>query len=159
MNLPMNYEERTRIVDKVCGMNGQSQLFEFSEILDWKNKNMLEEGDLFIIEKDGDYWFSIVYLNKKWFAITGDPKLVEISEEELSQYKFFNKNAVGDNPYQEFLKREGQEKFNSLSYEEKCYVYSDQYFTRHVNDILDGLKNTLSDVVDIFLKDEKEKVN
>lgn len=145
MKLPMNYEDRVKLVDKITNV----EEFNFDEILKFKQKNMLEEGDLFIIWKDGNKWFSIVYLQSKFFAITGDPKLVEISEKELSAYKY-TIHTWSDNPYQEYIKRESLDSFNNLSDEDKCYVYADQYYIRHINETLDGLKKALSDVVDIL---------
>lgn len=145
MKLPMNYEDRVKLVDKITNV----EEFNFDEILKFKQKNMLEDGDLFIIWKDGNKWFSIVYLQSKFFAITGDPKLVEISEKELSAYKY-TIHTWSDNPYQEYIKRESLDSFNNLSDEDKCYVYVDQYYIRHINETLDGLKKALSDVVDIL---------
>lgn len=145
MKLPMNYEDRVKLVDKITNV----EEFNFDEILKFKQKNMLEDGDLFIIWKDGNKWFSIVYLQSKFFAITGDPKLVEISEKELSAYKY-TIHTWSDNPYQEYIKRESLDSFNNLSDEDKCYVYADQYYIRHINETLDGLKKVLSDVVDIL---------
>lgn len=145
MKLPMNYEDRVKLVDKITNV----EEFNFDEILKFKQKNMLEDGDLFIIWKDGNKWFSIVYLQSKFFAITGDPKLVEISEKELSAYKY-TIHTWSDNPYQEYIKRESLDSFNNLSNEDKCYVYADQYYIRHINETLDGLKKALSDVVDIL---------
>lgn len=145
MKLPMNYEDRVKLVDKITNV----EEFNFDEILKFKQKNMLEDGDLFIIWKDGNKWFSIVYLQSKFFAITGDPKLVEISEKELSAYKY-TIHTWSDNPYQEYIKRESLDSFNNLSDEDKCYVYADQYYIRHINETLDGLKKALSDVVDIL---------
>lgn len=145
MKLPTNYEDRVKLVDKITNV----EEFNFDEILKFKQKNMLEDGDLFIIWKDGNKWFSIVYLQSKFFAITGDPKLVEISEKELSAYKY-TIHTWSDNPYQEYIKRESLDSFNNLSDEDKCYVYADQYYIRHINETLDGLKKALSDVVDIL---------
>lgn len=145
MKLPMNYEDRVKLVDKITNV----EEFNFDEILKFKQKNMLEDGDLFIIWKDGNKWFSIVYLQSKFFAITGDPKLVEISEKELSAYKY-TIHTWSDNPYQEYIKRESLDSFNNLSDEDKCYVYADQYYIRHINETLDGLKKALSDVIDIL---------
>lgn len=145
MKLPMNYEDRVKLVDKITNV----EEFNFDEILKFKQKNMLEDGDLFIIWKDGNKWFSIVYLQSKFFAITRDPKLVEISEKELSAYKY-TIHTWSDNPYQEYIKRESLDSFNNLSDEDKCYVYADQYYIRHINETLDGLKKALSDVVDIL---------
>ena len=145
MKLPMNYEDRVKLVDKITNV----EEFNFDEILKFKQKNMLEDGDLFIIWKDGNRWFSIVYLQSKFFAITGDPKLVEISEKELSAYKY-TIHTWSDNPYQEYIKRESLDSFNNLSDEDKCYVYADQYYIRHINETLDELKKALSDVVDIL---------
>lgn len=145
MKLPMNYEDRVKLVDKITNV----EEFNFDEILKFKQKNMLEDGDLFIIWKDGNKWFSIVYLQSKFFAITGDPKLVEISEKELSAYKY-TIHTWSDNPYQEYIKRESLDSFNNLSDEDKCYVYADQYYIRHINETLDRLKKALSDVVDIL---------
>lgn len=145
MKLPMNYEDRVKLVDKITNV----EEFNFNEILKFKQKNMLEDGDLFIIWKDGNKWFSIVYLQSKFFAITGDPKLVEISEKELSAYKY-TIHTWSDNPYQEYIKRESLDSFNNLSDEDKCYVYADQYYIRHINETLDGLKKALSDVIDIL---------
>ena len=145
MKLPMNYEDRVKLVDKITNV----EEFNFDEILKFKQKNMLEDGDLFIIWKDGNKWFSIVYLQSKFFAITGDPKLVEISEKELSAYKY-TIHTWSDNPYQEYIKKESLDSFNNLSDEDKCYVYADQYYIRHINETLDGLKKALSDVVDIL---------
>ena len=145
MKLPMNYEDRVKLVDKITNV----EEFNFDEILKFKQKNMLEDGDLFIIWKDGNKWFSIVYLQSKFFAITGDPKLVEISEKELSAYKY-TIHTWSDNPYQEYIKRESLDNFNNLSDEDKCYVYADQYYIRHINETLDGLKKALSDVIDIL---------
>ena len=145
MKLPMNYEDRVKLVDKITNV----EEFNFDEILKFKQKNMLEDGDLFIIWKDGNKWFSIVYLQSKFFAVTGDPKLVEISEKELSAYKY-TIHTWSDNPYQEYIKRESLDSFNNLSDEDKCYVYADQYYIRHINETLDGLKKALSDVVDIL---------
>lgn len=145
MKLPMNYEDRVKLVDKITNV----EEFNFDEILKFKQKNMLEDGDLFIIWKDGNKWFSIVYLQSKFFAITGDPKLVEISEKELSAYKY-TIHTWSDNPYQEYIKRESLDSFNNLSDEDKCYVYADQYYIRHINETLDGLKKALNDVIDIL---------
>ena len=145
MKLPMNYEDRVKLVDKITNV----EEFNVDEILKFKQKNMLEDGDLFIIWKDGNKWFSIVYLQSKFFAITGDPKLVEISEKELSAYKY-TIHTWSDNPYQEYIKRESLDSFNNLSDEDKCYVYADQYYIRHINETLDRLKKALSDVVDIL---------
>lgn len=145
MKLPMNYEDRVKLVDKITNV----EEFNFDEILKFKQKNMLEDGDLFIIWKDGNKWFSIVYLQSKFFAITRDPKLVEISEKELSAYKY-TIHTWSDNPYQEYIKRESLDSFNNLSDEDKCYVYADQYYIRHINETLDGLKKALSDVVNIL---------
>ena len=145
MKLPMNYENRVKLVDRITSV----EEFNFDEILKFKEKDMLEEGDLFIIWKDGNKWFSIVYLHHKFFAITGDPKLVEISEKELSKHKY-TIHTWSDNPYQEYIKREGLDSFNNLSDEDKCYVYVDQYYIRHINETLDGLKKALSDVIDIL---------
>ena len=145
MKLPMNYEDRVKLVDQITNV----EEFNFDEILKFKQKNMLEDGDLFIIWKDGNKWFSIVYLQSKFFAITGDPKLVEISEKELSAYKY-TIHTWSDNPYQEYIKRESLDSFNNLSDEDKCYVYADQYYIRHINETLDRLKKALSDVVDIL---------
>lgn len=145
MKLPMNYEDRVKLVDKITNV----EEFNFDEILKFKQKNMLEDGDLFIIWKDGKKWFSIVYLQSKFFAITGDPKLVEISEKELSAYKY-TIHTWSDNPYQEYIKRESLDSFNNLSDEDKCYVYADQYYIRHINETLDGLKKALSNVIDIL---------
>lgn len=145
MKLPMNYEDRVKLVDKITNV----EEFNFDEILKFKQKNMLEDGDLFIIWKDGNKWFSIVYLQSKFFAITGDPKLVEISEKELSAYKY-TIHTWSDNPYREYIKRESLDSFNNLSDEDKCYVYADQYYIRHINETLDRLKKALSDVVDIL---------
>lgn len=145
MKLPMNYEDRVKLVDKITNV----EEFNFDEILKFKQKNMLEDGDLFIIWKDGNKWFSIVYLQSKFFAITRDPKLVEISEKELSAYKY-TIHTWSDNPYQEYIKRESLDSFNNLSDEDKCYVYADQYYIRHINETLDGLKKALSDVIDIL---------
>ena len=145
MKLPMNYEDRVKLVDKITNV----EEFNFDEILKFKQKNMLEDGDLFIIWKDGNKWFSIVYLQSKFFAITGDSKLVEISEKELSAYKY-TIHTWSDNPYQEYIKRESLDSFNNLSDEDKCYVYADQYYIRHINETLDGLKKALSDVIDIL---------
>lgn len=145
MKLPMNYEDRVKLVDKITNV----EEFNFDEILKFKQKNMLEDGDLFIIWKDGNKWFSIVYLQSKFFAITGDPKLVEIGEKELSAYKY-TIHTWSDNPYQEYIKRESLDSFNNLSDEDKCYVYADQYYIRHINETLDGLKKALNDVVDIL---------
>ena len=145
MKLPMNYEDRVNLVDKITKV----EEFNFDEILKFKQKNMLEDGDLFIIWKDGNKWFSIVYLQSKFFAITGDPKLVEISEKELSAYKY-TIHTWSDNPYQEYIKRESLDSFNNLSDEDKCYVYADQYYIRHINETLDGLKKALNDVIDIL---------
>lgn len=145
MKLPMNYEDRVKLVDKITNV----EEFNFDEILKFKQKNMLEDGDLFIIWKDGNKWFSIVYLQSKFFAITGDPKLVEISEKELLAYKY-TIHTWSDNPYQEYIKRESLDSFNNLSDEDKCYVYADQYYIRHINETLDGLKKALSDVIDIL---------
>lgn len=139
MKLPMNYEDRVKLVDKITNV----EEFNFDEILKFKQKNMLEDGDLFIIWKDGNKWFSIVYLQSKFFAITGDPKLVEISEKELSAYKY-TIHTWSDNPYQEYIKRESLDSFNNLSDEDKCYVYADQYYIRHINETLDRLKKALS---------------
>ena len=154
MNLPFNYEERINIVDRTT----HQETFTFKEILDWESKKMLQEGDHFIIDKDGDYWFSIVYINGDFYAVTSDPKLVKISRDELSQYKYYNKNLI-ESSYQEFIKREGLEKFNQLSLQDKCDVYIGNYFVKRVNDLLDGLKNTLSSLVDTLKEDKEESKN
>lgn len=150
MNMPMNYEERINIVDRCTNQ----ELFTFDEILDYKKRNMLEFGDLFIIDNNGEYWHNVVYIYDMFCVITGDYQIVRISEEELSKYKFYNKNLMG-NPYQEFKKREKDDKvnFEELSMEDKCDVLVGNYFTKRINETLDGLKSTLQDLVDT-LKEE-----
>lgn len=142
MNLPMNYNERIKLVDRMTN----NDLFTFKELLELKEGKMLEYGDLFIIDKNGEYWFSIVYLDGKWVAVTGDYKLVEISEKELSQYKFYNRNLF-NSPYQDYIKREGKENFERLSIQDKCDVFCDNYFKKRINQTLDGLIETLEKVV------------
>lgn len=144
MKMPLNYEERTALVDKICGMNNQSNLFSFEEILQLKENNLLEEGDLFIMNRE-DGEFAVVYLDNKWNIITGDNQIIGISDKVLSKYTYYNKN-FGDNPLQEFIKRKGQNEFNKLSQSEKCDVYIGNYFINHINDTLDGLINTLEDL-------------
>ena len=45
MKLPMNYEDRVKLVDRITNVKE----FNFDEILKFKEKDMLEDGDLFII--------------------------------------------------------------------------------------------------------------
>lgn len=149
MKMPMNYEERVNLVDKMVNQ----QLFTFEELLQYKNRDMLEYGDLFIIDKDGDYWFSIVFLDNKWYAITGDHTLEEITENELSKYKFYNQNAMGS-PYQDFIKRESIEKYNQLSLYDKCDVLNGDYFCKRFDKLTDNLINTFEKLIE-DLKEEK----
>lgn len=145
MRLPTNIKQKEKLINK--SLNGED--FTFKEIFTFKQKKMLEDGDLFIIYSNNNKWFSIVYLQDKFYAITGDPKLVEINEQELLKYKCTIYDII-ENPYQEFIKEEGIDKFNSLSQADKCYVYNAQYYIRHTDEIFEGLKQALKDVVDVL---------
>lgn len=83
MRLPTNIKQKEKLINK--SLNGKD--FTFKEIFTFKQKKMLEDGDLFIIYSNNNKWFSIVYIQDKFYAITGDPKLVEINEQELLKYK------------------------------------------------------------------------
>lgn len=78
MKMPMNYEERVKLTDKFCGMNGESNLWTWLEIMDLKNKGLLEDYDLFVIYKDEKEWHSILYIQDKWYVVPEDKEMVEI---------------------------------------------------------------------------------
>ena len=71
----MNYEERAKLTDKFCGMNGESNLWTWMEIMDLKNKGLLEDYDLFVIYKDEKEWHSILYIQDKWYVVPEDSNL------------------------------------------------------------------------------------
>ena len=153
MKMPMNYEERVKLTDKFCGMNGESNLWTWLEIMDLKNKGLLEDYDLFVIYKDEKEWHSILYIQDKWYVVPEDQEMVEIIPSVLMKYEFLNKNFLG-NPYQKFIERNGVEKFNKLDDLDKQKVYTDTYLAKELNNILDGLTEALKDVVDIMKEDK-----
>ena len=67
-------------------------------------------------------------------------------------------DGIYDNGVQKFIAKHSDKEFNELSDIDKISVITGKYFKDELNSILDGLKETLSDVVDI-LKEEKEKEN
>lgn len=151
--MPMNYEERLDIVDRICGMK-EPNTFSFEEISKWREKGLLEFGDLFIIVKFGELWHSVVFMGDRWQILTGDYKRVEVSDEAIKDFRFVNKNYQGS-PFQDFIKREGFNKFQELSEEDKIDVFTGNYFVKHLSETMDGLRNALEDVVEI-LKEAKE---
>lgn len=153
MKMPMNYEERTKLTDKFCGMNGESNLWTWLDIMDLKSKGLLEDYDLFVIYKDEKEWHSILYIQDKWYVVPEDREMVEIIPSVLMKYEFLNKNFLG-NPYQRFIERNGVEKFNKLGDLDKQKVYTDTYLVKELNNILDGLTGALKDVVDIMKEDK-----
>ena len=68
------------------------------------------------------------------------------------KYEFLNKNFLG-NSYQRFIERNGVEKFNMLGDLDKQRVYTDTYMAKELDNIFEGLKSALSDVVDVLEKD------
>ncbi len=153
MKMPMNYEERVKLTDKFCGMNGESNLWTWLEIMDLKNKGLLEDYDLFVIYKDEKEWHSILYIQDKWYVVPEDKEMVEIIPSVLMKYVYINKNFLG-NPQQRFIERNGVEKFNKLGDLDKQKVYTDTYLVKELNNILDGLTGALKDVVDIMKEDK-----
>ena len=153
MKMPMNYEERVKLTDKFCGMNGESNLWTWLDIMDLKAKDLLEDYDLFVIYKDEKEWHSILYIQDKWYLVPEDREMVEIIPSVLMKYEFINKNFLG-NPTQRFLKRKGQDEFDKLSDMDKQKVYTDTYMAKELDNIFEGLKSALSDVVDVLEKDK-----
>ena len=157
MKMPMNYEERIKLTDKFCGMNGESNLWTWEEIKDLKNKHLLENFDLFVIYEDDKEWHSILFINNKWYVVPEYEEMQEVSEYVLEKYVYLNKN-FRDNPYQDFIKRRGDSEFNELSMMDKQKVYTGTYLQQELNETLDGLKGAFEDLIKI-LKEEKENKN
>ena len=154
MKMPLDYNERLKLTDKFTGMNGQSNLWTWEEIKDLQNKRLLENFDLFVIYEDNKEWHSILFINNKWYIVPEDEEMVEVTEYVLEKYKFLNKNFI-HNPYQEFISRRGEGDFLELNNMDKQKVYTGTYIEQELDNILTGLKDTLSDVIDV-LKNEKE---
>ena len=154
MKMPADYNERIKLTDKFCGMNGQENIWTWEEIKDLKDKHLLENFDLFVILENGKEWHSVIFINYKWYIVPEDEEMVEITEYVLEKYKFLNKNFM-KNPYQEFIERRGDEEFNNLSQMDKQKVYTGTFITQELHETLDGLKNSFEDLIKI-LKEEKE---
>lgn len=123
----------------------------------------LEDGDLIEFTDSKENTFKVVYINNQWYAIVSKPTLskpmlVPIKEDVMKPYDIFIIETLDGNPYQFFIKTEGKEKFDSLSEEDKCYVYSNEYYEIHAEEVFSGLKTALQDVVNI-LKEIKEDEN
>lgn len=154
MNLPMDSNERFDILDRASDIGSKENKFSYEEIKDYKLKNMFQDGDILFLRRNSDNEeFGVVYFSEKWFLITGEPSLVEISE-SLFEGKDLMIHTACKNLYQIFIEENSKEKFDKLSVKDKCDVFLGKY---EINKCLDGVKSALSDIIDVLKKENCNK--
>ena len=155
MQAYIDYDKRLNITDMITYRTPIKYDLIKQMIVD----DRLDDYDLFEVVDNSEYTPYIFYRKNegKFFIIRPiDRSIGEFKEEDLKKNTYIiclNGTRMYENSVQDF-KRRSDENFEDLTDNEKIQVILGEYFGLQVSETLKGLKDTLSDIIDL-LKEEK----
>lgn len=161
MKVYNDYEKRLQMTDAITYHNKMTYEFLKQLIKD----NRLDNYDLFLIYTNDkmrnpdnpDYMFykdgELYYIENEWTTF----KMVE-SQLKGRTFEFINGgNSLYENGVQRYINKYGIDKFNELNDRDLISVIKGNYFKEEINNLLDGLIDTLKDLNET-LEDTNKKL-
>lgn len=149
MKAYMDYERRLQMTDTIV----YHKQFTYDILNQLKEENRLENYDLFEIFTKGreDKEDLMFYKDGEFYYIESRSSTFKMIEAQL-EGRTFSFSSQGDNTYengvQRYLRKHSQEEFDNLDDRDKIAVITGTYIRDELNDILDGLKSTLQDIIE-----------